>query len=157
MWSVTGLHERLCAPGFLEEAARFTTRGKRRRHDVAWCLFRFESVIRQLRRSLLLGNYQPDGFDLLFIRDPKPRVIARAPIEDRIVHAGVALLLQPILAQSLRPEAYANRPRSCASCRSFGNTATSSISTSRATFPASTSTSCAICWRGACAIGASSS
>ena len=110
MYSVKNLFPRLVAPEHLEEAAARTVRGKRRRPDVAWFLFRREEVLDDVRAQLAGGSYRPLGFEAVYLRDPKPRVIARAPIEDRIVHTALERLMGPVLTRSLRPEAFACRP-----------------------------------------------
>lgn len=59
----------------------------------------------------LAGNtYRPSGFNLVFLRDPKPRLIARVPIVDRVVHTALVKLMEPIFLRSLLPDAYACRP-----------------------------------------------
>lgn len=79
MWSVSGLLPRLVDPDAMELALRATVRGKRTRPDVAWLLFREEAVVERLCAELAGDRWQPQGFELVHIRDPKPRVIARAP------------------------------------------------------------------------------
>jgi RNA-directed DNA polymerase len=102
--------ERLVDPVHLERAARLTTRGKRRRADVAWFLFRQIEALDHLHRALLAGTWQPGGFELLYLRDPKPRVIARSSVEDRVVHTALVSLLEPVFMPSAMPEDYACRP-----------------------------------------------
>lgn len=110
MWTVSNLFNQLCDPEHLDRAATLTVRGKRRRPDVAWFLFRRETVLAELAEALADGRWRPRGFELVRIRDPKPRVITRIPIEDRIVHTAIVTLLDPALTRSLRPEAMACRP-----------------------------------------------
>jgi len=98
------------APAHLERALDDTARGKRRRPDVAWAIFRREAIARDLSDRLRRGTWRPAGFAPLFIRDPKPRVIARAPLEDRIVHAALVTAMRPALTRSLLPECAACRP-----------------------------------------------
>lgn len=91
-----GLFAQLVDPAHLRRAARETARGKRRQPQVAWFLFRQESELDRIRLSLADGSWRPLGFELLKIRDPKRRIIARAPFEDRVVHTAVARLLEPV-------------------------------------------------------------
>jgi len=98
-----GLFERLCDREHLFRAMRLTTRGKRRRRDVAWFLFRAEEQIERLSTSLASGTWTPAPFEVLRIRDPKPRAIARTTIEDRVVHAALALLLEEVWGPRLLP------------------------------------------------------
>jgi len=110
MRSLRGLFPQLIDPGHLEWAAQRAIRGKRRRPDVSWFLFRQEEVLARLQRDLASDNYHPDGFDLLFIRDPKARVVARSTIEDRVVHTALVALMEPAWQPSLLPDVFACRP-----------------------------------------------
>ena len=49
MKTVTGLYAALCDPEHLTHAAALTARGKRRRADVAWFLFRQHAELRRIR------------------------------------------------------------------------------------------------------------
>ncbi len=110
MWTARNLFPRLCDPDHLDRAAEATVRGKRRRSDVAWFLFRREAELERLRCELASGRYRPPGFDLVRIRDPKPRLIARVPIAERVVHTALVELMEPVLCRSLLPDAFACRP-----------------------------------------------
>lgn len=110
MRTAAGLHARLLDPETLDRAAALTVRGKRRRRDVAWFLFRREEVLADLHARLVYGTWRPDGFRVTRVRDPKPRVIARSTVADRIVHTALVECMAPALSRSLRPEAYACRP-----------------------------------------------
>jgi hypothetical protein len=110
VWTVRRLFARLTDPGHLDRAADLTVRGKRRRADVAWFLFRREAELARLQAELAAGRYRPEGFELVTIRDPKPRLIARVPIADRVVQTALVDLMQSHFLRSLRPEAYACRP-----------------------------------------------
>ncbi|HEY2294031.1 MAG TPA: reverse transcriptase domain-containing protein [Thermoanaerobaculia bacterium] len=103
------LFARLCDPDHLDRAAAATVRGKRRRCDVASFLFRREEELARLQADLEAGRYRPGRPDLVAIRDPKPRLIARVPIADRVVHTALVELMEPVFLASLRPEAYACR------------------------------------------------
>ncbi len=110
MWTTRNLFPRLCEADHLDRAAEATVRGKRRRRDVAWFLFRREAELERLRHELVSGTYRPQGFDLVRIRDPKPRLIARVPITERVVHTALVTLMEPIFCRSLLPDAYACLP-----------------------------------------------
>ncbi|MEM9291020.1 MAG: reverse transcriptase/maturase family protein [Acidobacteriota bacterium] len=109
MRTVSGFFNRLCSPESLEDAARSATAGKRRRKDVAWFLFTEEERLAELRADLVARTYQPDPYDLVSIRDPKPRLIARATIRDRIVQTAVVQQLEPVLEPSWTSDDYACR------------------------------------------------
>ncbi len=110
MHSYRRLFETLVDADHLDAAADRTVRGKRRRRDIAWFLFRREEVLAGLRAALLRGTYRPGRFQLLYLRDPKPRVIARSSVEDRIVQSAIAMLLEPIWLRSAVVEDFACRP-----------------------------------------------
>ncbi len=85
-------------------------REKRRRPDVAWFLFHRDEELARLGADLTAGRYHPEPPNLITIRDPKPRLIARVPITDRVVHTALVLLMEPVFTRSLSPDAYACRP-----------------------------------------------
>lgn len=89
MKTTRGLFARLIDPEHLEHCARLTTRGKRRRNDVARFLFRQEEILQRLLKRLRNETWCPQGFKMHRIRDPKPRLIACAPVEDRVVHTAL--------------------------------------------------------------------
>ena len=109
MYTVRHLFSKLCDPAHLEAAAAKTVHGKRRRCDVALFLLRLDEEIETLRAALEAGTYQPHSFELVTIRDPKPRLIARVPIADRVLHTALVELIEPVFLRGLRPEAYACR------------------------------------------------
>jgi hypothetical protein len=78
-------------------AAAKARRGKSRRPDVEeWWLGR-ENHLRHLREALLTGAYQPGGYRFFEIFEPKRRLIAAAPFEDRVVHHALCNVLAPVL------------------------------------------------------------
>lgn len=104
------LFARLTEPEHLAAAADRTVRGKRSRADVAWFLFDRERQLRAIRERLVGGTWTPQRFRLLLLRDPKPRVIARATVPDRVVHSAIAMLLEPIVLRSASETDFACRP-----------------------------------------------
>jgi RNA-directed DNA polymerase len=110
MKTYRALFPRLCDPNHLDAAVTETCRGKRSRPDVAWFLFRREDEVARLVAEVREGRWRPEGFELLYLREPKRRVIARAPIADRVVQGALALLMEPIFLRSAMPESYACRP-----------------------------------------------
>ncbi len=109
MRTARNLFAGLCDPEQLERAALATVRGKRRRPEVASFLFRLEDELESLRAELEAGDYRPSRPDLMSIRDPKPRLIARVPIRDRVVQTALVQRMEPLFLASLRPEAFACR------------------------------------------------
>ncbi len=110
MHTARHLFPRLYDPDHLDRAAAATVRGKRRRRDVAWFLFRREDELARIQGELASGRYRPSGFELVRIRDPKPRLISRVPIADRVVHTALVHLMEPVFLRSLLPDAFACRP-----------------------------------------------
>ena len=105
-----GLFARLTDPEHLRGALRRMARGKRTRPDVAWLLFRAEAELMDLGGALRAGTWRPTEPSLLFIHDPKPRVIARSTASDRLVHMALTSLMEPVFEPSLMPEDLACRP-----------------------------------------------
>lgn len=110
MRSTAELFARLCCAEHLERAAGATVRGKRRRRDVAWFLFALEDRLAELCDELASGSYQPGPCDLVAIRDPKPRLISRTPIRDRVVHTALVMLIEPVFEPSYSSADFACRP-----------------------------------------------
>jgi len=78
-------------------AAWKARRGKSRRPDVEeWWAHRGENLGR-LREALRTGEWEPGGYRFFEIREPKRRMIAAAPFEDRVVHHALCNLLAPVL------------------------------------------------------------
>lgn len=67
-------------------------------------------MLSRLERGLAQGTWRHGNFDLLELRDPKPRVIARASIEDRVVHTALVEAMLPALERTLTRDAFACRP-----------------------------------------------
>lgn len=109
MRTADGLFNELCNVDALDLAIERTVRGKRRRPDVAWFLFRRDRELAGLARELCDDIYHPSPFELLIIRDPKRRVIARVPLRDRVVQTALVTQMEPIFLPSLMPEAFASR------------------------------------------------
>lgn len=85
-------------------------RGKRGRPTV----IRFEPHamrhILRLERALKAETYRPEGYRLKLIHDPKVRLIAAAPVRDRVVHHAIYRVLSPRLDTSLVPTTFACLP-----------------------------------------------
>lgn len=101
---------RFTSRAHLDAAADFTLRGKRRRPDVAWFIFRRETVLRRLHDDLSAGRWRPAPLRTRLIHDPKPRIIVCPTIEDRIVHAAWVRLGEGIFLRSAIDTCFACRP-----------------------------------------------
>jgi hypothetical protein len=109
MRTARNLYARLCDSEHLELAATATVRGKRRRPDVAWFIFRRDAELARIQEALQGERYRPGPVELVTIRDPKRRLIARVPIADRVVHTALVMLMEPIINRSLVADAFACR------------------------------------------------
>lgn len=85
-------------------------RGKRQRPSVRRFEFDVERQIPALGRRLKAGDYRPEPYRLLLIREPKRRLIAAAPVHDRVVHHAVHRVLAPLLDRGLVEHTYACLP-----------------------------------------------
>lgn len=104
-----GLFARLVSPEHIDAAVTRTTRGKLRRPDVAAFLVDRERHVVAITRALGNATWRPSPYSLLCLRDPKPRLIARASVADRVVHSAVAMLLEPLILRSASEADFACR------------------------------------------------
>ncbi len=103
--------ERVIAPGNLWRAWRDFRRGKRNRPSVAAFEARAERNVLELHRDLAHGRYQPGGYRLRLIHEPKRRLIAAADVRDRVVHHAIHRVLAPEVDRRLIDQTYACLPR----------------------------------------------
>lgn len=99
----------LTAPANLLGAVTRTVRGKRRRAAVASFLLRADAEVAALRAELLAERWRPEPLKVLRVRDPKPRIIARPTVRDRVLHTAVVQVLAPRFEPTLMPEDFACR------------------------------------------------
>ena len=110
MWSIR-CWDRLVAPLTLWQAWRAFERGKRRRLDVAAFALDADRHVHALARELRAGRYQPGDYRLILISDPKRRVIAAAPVRDRVVHHAIFRTVAPRFERAFIDHSYACLPR----------------------------------------------
>ena len=85
-------------------------KGKRSRRSVrAFDAEAGRQVVR-LSRELGDGSYRPGGYRLLGIHEPKRRLIAAAPVRDRVVHRAIHRVVAPALDRGLIDATYACLP-----------------------------------------------
>ncbi|MCG8425436.1 MAG: RNA-dependent DNA polymerase [Proteobacteria bacterium] len=110
MKRIGNLFAHIVAPETLHEAWLAFRRGKRSRASV----HRFEKTapgqIEQLHRDLVTGTYRPSQYRTRVITRPKARLIAAAPVRDRVVHHAVHRALAPVFDPSLIEHTYACLP-----------------------------------------------
>ena len=85
-------------------------RGKRRRPDVATLGINAERSVLHLSEALRNGAWRPGRYRLLRVRDPKRRVVAAAPVLDRVVHHAIHRVLAPWWNRGFIEHSYACLP-----------------------------------------------
>ena len=104
------LFDRVVDAGNLWGAWREFRRGKRRRAGVQRFEVDADCQVLALHRSLAQGSYRPGPYRLLVVREPKTRVVAAAPVADRVVHHALHRVLAPLLDRGLIDTTYACLP-----------------------------------------------
>lgn len=104
------LFERLCDLDTLNRAIDRTVSGKRGSRAVARFLVDRSLHLAHLARALTAETWSPTELSLLRLRDPKPRVIAVAPVADRVVATAVTDLLMAEFERTLAPSDFGCRP-----------------------------------------------
>ena len=82
-------------------------RGKRDRPSVRAFEVDADREVLRLRRELESGSWWPGEFRLFVVHEPKRRLIAAAPVRDRVVHHAVYRVLAPRLDPGLVDHTYA--------------------------------------------------
>ena len=95
-----GSFARLTDPVALWVAWTRCRAGRRRRADVARFDLDADRAVLALSRALRDGSWRPGTAAVRVVREPKARLIAVAPIPDRIVHQAVVGELGPHYARS---------------------------------------------------------
>jgi hypothetical protein len=110
MKSIRGAFEDIVSFKALLAAFRAYRAGKRRRPSVAAFEADMEKRLLELSDQLSSGGYRHGPYRLLSVRDPKPRLIAVAPVRDRIVHTAVYRALAPFFERRFVSTSYACLP-----------------------------------------------
>jgi len=103
------LFRELCDPAHLIRSARSTAKGKKRAPDAARFLLDLKPECVRLTAELSDGSSRPGSYHTFTIREPKPRLISRAPFRDRVVHH--ALVSVPRIRGSRGAAARSRAPR----------------------------------------------
>ncbi len=109
MRTTNGLYAHLIDESYLLDCARLAVKGKRRAPSVAQFLFRRESEILSLADRLKAKTWEPAGWSPRPVLDPKPRLIAVAPVIDRVLHLAVTRLAEPVFMRSVSDDVFACR------------------------------------------------
>lgn len=110
MRRIGGAFERIIGIENLYGAWRDFRRGKRSRASVTRFSVEAERRLLQLHRALASRSYRPGPYRLHLIHEPKVRLVAAAPVCDRIVHHALYRQLAPALDRSLIDTSYACLP-----------------------------------------------
>ena len=84
-------------------------KGKRNKKDVAMFELNLEDNIFQLHNELLAGKWKPDPYVSFGIKDPKPRIIHKASVRDRVFFQAVYRKLYPVFDPSFIFDSYSSR------------------------------------------------
>ena len=90
-------------------AWREFVRGKRDKPEVQQFSFRLMDNILTLHRDLRTGAYRHGSYQTFKINDPKPRMIRKATVRDRLVHRAVYRQLYWFFHQRFIPDSYSCR------------------------------------------------
>ncbi|MEI6477617.1 MAG: reverse transcriptase/maturase family protein [bacterium] len=83
--------------------------GKRSKRDVQEFEFTLEDSIFELAEELKNGSYKPQRYHQFRINDPKPRLISKAAVRDRLVHHAIYRILYPHFDTSFIFDSYSCR------------------------------------------------
>lgn len=83
--------------------------GKTKRPDVQAFEFTLEDSIFELHEELKDGYYKPQAYSQFRINDPKPRLISKAMVRDRLVHHAIYRVLYPLFDQTFIFDSYSCR------------------------------------------------
>ena len=103
------LFERLCDFRTLEAAFARVRKGKARRSDVAAFARGMPENLNAVADELRAGTFRFGNYHFFKVYDPKERLIAAAPVRERIVHHAVIALIGERLERALIDKSYACR------------------------------------------------
>jgi len=110
MKPLSNIYHKICSIDNLYRAAKATlARGRRYRGEGAEFSFHCEREISRLRQELLNQTYKHGRYKIFKVFDPKERVIAAAPIRDRVVHHAVHDVIEPVFDRMFIYDTYACR------------------------------------------------
>ena len=98
------------SPKNLLQAWNEFKRGKNRKSDVQKFAFCIEDNIFNLHKKLQNKTWVPDPYISFSVADPKPRMIHKASVRDRVLHQAVYRQLYPIFYEGFIHDSYASRP-----------------------------------------------
>jgi RNA-directed DNA polymerase len=104
------LFEQVTSYENLYTAFRLARRGCGNTPQVCRFFFHLERELLRLQDELQSSSYRPGVYHYFTIQDPKERVIAVAPVRDRVVHHAIVRVLTPIYERVFIFDSYATRP-----------------------------------------------
>lgn len=84
-------------------------KGKRMSREGARFSARWEDEVCRLLHELESGNYRPGPYHYFTIHEPKERIVAAAPMRDRVVHHALVQILEPLFEPRFIEDSYACR------------------------------------------------
>lgn len=95
----------------LLEAWREFIRGKRKKQDVQEFQLRLMDNILTLHRDFACSIYRHGGYQMFRIADPKPRIIHKAAVRDRLLHHALYRKLYPFFDRTFIADSYSCRQK----------------------------------------------
>lgn len=95
--------------GNLLSAWREFRKSKRSKADVSGFELNLEDNIFELHNQLASGIWQPDSYKKFIIHDPKPRIIHKASVRDRVLYQAVYRKLYQIYDKTFIFHSYSSR------------------------------------------------
>ncbi len=84
-------------------------KGKRNKKDVQEFQFNLMDNILSLHYDLINNNYKHGGYQEFKINDPKPRIIHKASVRDRLLHHAVCRILYPFFDKTFISDSFSCR------------------------------------------------
>jgi len=84
-------------------------KGKKNKNDVQLFLFYLMDNILSLRRDLSNYTYKHGGYQCFKINDPKPRIIHKASVRDRLLHHAIYRVLYPFFDKMFISDSFSCR------------------------------------------------
>lgn len=81
-------------------------KGKRNKLDVQIFEYDLENNLFQLQQDLIIKAYKPGAYSKFYVRDPKPRIIHKTEVRDRIIHHLLFKTLSPIFEPTFICDSY---------------------------------------------------
>jgi RNA-directed DNA polymerase len=103
------LYPYICSFEALYQAYRLARRGKRDRPDIADFELNFETNLLCLQEELQTQTYQPGGYHIFYIFEPKRRLVRAAQFRDRVMHQVLCKVFEPIWESRFIDQSYACR------------------------------------------------